>query len=289
MHLFGLLNLNKPSGITSRRVVDRVQRLVKPAKVGHAGTLDPLACGVLVIGVGQATRLVEYVQERPKRYRGTFLLGRSSTTEDIEGEITELPNAVPPTREALERAAAELTGEVDQRPPAFSAIKVGGRRAYDLARAGQQVDLAPRRVRIDRLQIVRYVYPELELEIECSGGTYVRSLGRDLAERAGTAAVMSALQRTAIGCFLLTDAVEPDALTKENLGMHLLSPRWPWRVDGRTGRIGGPAAAAGARTADSGGGGRVGDRCAAFNAADELVAILTRQPDGEYRAVKNLV
>src|SRR4051794_19780839 len=116
MQFFGLLNLNKPPGVTSRRVVDRIQRLVKPVKVGHAGTLDPLASGVLVLGLGHATRLVEYVQQMPKRYRGTFLLGRSSTTEDIEGEITELSNPVIPTREALEQAAREFTGEIMQRP-----------------------------------------------------------------------------------------------------------------------------------------------------------------------------
>src|SRR5262245_28665355 len=128
MQLFGLLNLNKPSGVTSRRVVDQVQRLVKPARVGHAGTLDPLACGVLVVGVGQATRLVEYVQEMPKHYRATFLLGRSSTTEDTDGEVTELVGAEPPSRERLEQAAVELVGPIDQRPPAFSALKVAGRR-----------------------------------------------------------------------------------------------------------------------------------------------------------------
>ncbi len=222
MSLFGLLNLNKPSGVTSRRVVDGVQRLVRPAKVGHAGTLDPLASGVLVIGIGQATRLVEYVQQMPKRYRATFLLGRVSTTEDIEGEVTLLPNAAEPTREQLELAAAGLTGEIEQRPPAFSALKVSGQRAYALARAGREVDLAPRTVRVDRISIVHYEYPELQLDVECGGGTYVRSLGRDLAERARTGAVMSALVRTAIGAFTLEKAVDPAELTRDSLGEHLL-------------------------------------------------------------------
>jgi tRNA pseudouridine55 synthase len=142
--MFGLLNLNKPSGITSRRVVDRVQRLVRPDKVGHAGTLDPLACGVLVVGIGQATRLVEYVQEMPKHYSATFLLGRTSTTEDVEGRVTELAGARPPARAELERAVRELTGQIEQRPPSFSALKIAGQRAYDLARAGDEVELAPR-------------------------------------------------------------------------------------------------------------------------------------------------
>jgi tRNA pseudouridine55 synthase len=217
MTLFGLLNLNKPSGVTSRRVVDLVQRLVKPAKVGHAGTLDPLASGVLVLGMGQATRLVEYVHEMPKRYLATFLLGRTSTTEDIEGEVTFLPNAAPAALEDLQRAAAELTGDIDQRPPAFSALKVAGRRAYALARAGQPVELAPRRIHIERLQVLRYDYPELQLDITCSSGTYVRSLGRDLAELAGTGAVMSALVRTAVGRFTLDDAIDPTDLTLDKI------------------------------------------------------------------------
>ncbi len=213
MAMFGLLVLDKPSGVTSRRVVDRVLRFVRPTKVGHAGTLDPLAAGVLLLGLGQATRLVEYVHELPKQYQATFLLGRSSTTEDIDGEITELPDAVPPTREQIEQAADTLRGDIQQRPPAFSALKVAGRRAYELARAGETPELAPRGVRINRLTITRYDYPELCLDVECSSGTYVRSLGRDLAERAGSAAVMSALVRTAIGPFTLAEAADPEAIT----------------------------------------------------------------------------
>ena len=217
MAMFGLLVLDKPSGVTSRRIVDRVLRFVRPTKVGHAGTLDPLAAGVLLLGLGQATRLVEYVHELPKQYQATFLLGRSSTTEDIDGEITELPDAVPPTREQIEQAADTLRGDIQQRPPAFSALKVAGRRAYELARAGETPELAPRGVRINRLTITRYDYPELCLDVECSSGTYVRSLGRDLAERAGSAAVMSALVRTAIGPFTLAEAADPEAITRENL------------------------------------------------------------------------
>src|ERR1700675_4796880 len=146
MALFGLLNVNKPSGVTSRRVVDQVKRLVKPAKVGHAGTLDPLASGVLVIGIGQATRLVEYVQQMPKRYRATFLLGRSSDTEDSDGVVTTLPNAPQPSRAGIERALAGMTGEIEQRPPNYSALKISGRRAYALARAGETVDLSSRKI-----------------------------------------------------------------------------------------------------------------------------------------------
>lgn len=218
----GLLNVNKPGGITSRRVVDIVQRLVRPAKAGHAGTLDPLASGVLVVCVGAGTRLIEYVQRMPKRYTGTFLLGRRSPTEDIEGEVELLPNAPRPALAEIEAAAVALTGEILQRPPAFSALKVAGQRAYDLARAGREVELAARPIAVHRLAVARYEYPELVLEIECGSGTYVRSLGRDLAERLGTGAVMSALVRTAIGGFRLEDACDAERLTPQDLPQHLL-------------------------------------------------------------------
>jgi tRNA pseudouridine55 synthase len=221
---FGLLNIYKPAGQTSRWVVDRVQRLVKPAKAGHAGTLDPLATGVLMVCVGQATRLIEYVQQMPKRYRATFLLGRSSATEDTEGEITELENPPIPSRLEVETAAATFVGEIQQRPPAFSALKVAGQRAYKLARKGHAVELAPRPITIHWLQVMEYEYPQLTLELQCSSGTYVRSLGRDLAESLGSAAVMSKLKRTAIGKFRAEDAVDVTTLSRENLAQHLIPP-----------------------------------------------------------------
>lgn len=208
----GIINLNKPSGITSRQAVDIVKRLARPAKVGHAGTLDPLADGVLVICLGEATRLIEYVQRMPKQYRGTFLLGRSSPTEDIEGEVVELPDARAPTLAEIHAAAGRFIGRIEQRPPAFSALKLNGRRAYDLARRGEQVALAPRAIYIHRLDVVEYDYPKIVLEIECGGGTYIRSLGRDLAAALGTAAVMSALTRTAVGAFHLEQSVAPDVI-----------------------------------------------------------------------------
>lgn len=287
MQFFGLLNVNKPPGITSRRVVDRIQRLVKPVKVGHAGTLDPLASGVLVLGLGHATRLVEYVQQMPKRYVGTFLLGRSSTTEDIEGEITELVNPVIPTRETLDQAARELTGEIMQRPPDFSALKVGGRRAYALARAGKEVELSARPVRIDRLEILSYDYPELRLDVGCGGGTYIRSLGRDLAERAGSAAVMSALERTAIGCFNISTAVDPEEITLDNLSEHLLSPLLA--VRGQMEEF--VATPDEARRIANGLSLLVpqvsGETCAALDADGRLLAILKRRATGDFRADKN--
>ena len=220
----GLLNLNKPSGITSRQAVDVVQRLARPAKAGHAGTLDPLATGVLVVCVGAATRLIEYVQRMPKGYCAAFLLGRHSPTEDIEGEMTELPNPPVPTLDQLVAASRRFVGRIEQRPPAFSALKVEGRRAYKLARRGDKLELQARPIEIHRIEVKRYAYPELVLEVECGSGTYIRSLGRDLAESLGTAAVMSALVRTFIGGFRLDEAVNPRQLTRENWQSRLHPP-----------------------------------------------------------------
>ncbi len=136
--MFGFINVSKPSGKTSRLVVDRVGRCAAKAKAGHAGTLDPLASGVLVVAIGGATRLISYVQQMPKRYQGAFLLGRDSPTEDVDGPVVELNDGVVPTREALAAAARQLTGTIQQQPPAFSALKIQGRRAYAVARRGEE-------------------------------------------------------------------------------------------------------------------------------------------------------
>ncbi len=211
--MHGLLNLHKPAGITSRDVVNQVQRLVRPAKIGHAGTLDPLATGVLVVCVGAATRLVEYVQRLPKSYEATFLLGRQSDTDDIEGAVVEMPDVRQPSRSDLEAALPRFVGTISQRPPDYSAVKVRGQRAYELARKGEKISLTERTVSVHSLRIVRYEYPVLDVAIECGSGTYVRALGRDLAESLGTRAVMSQLVRTAIGPFKLAAAVHPHSLT----------------------------------------------------------------------------
>ncbi|MCC7086713.1 MAG: tRNA pseudouridine(55) synthase TruB [Pirellulales bacterium] len=283
---FGLLNINKPAGETSRWVVDRVQRLVKPAKAGHAGTLDPLATGVLVVCVGQATRLIDYVQRMRKRYRAEFLFGRTSATEDVEGEVVELVDPPVPARVELEAEVGKFIGEILQRPPAFSALKVGGRRAYDLARKGQPVDLEPRPVTIDWLKVVEYEYPRLVLDIECSGGTYVRSLGRDLAESLGTGAVMSALVRMAIGGFRVEESIDAETLTRETVGSRLLSPLLA------LGEL--PRIQLNATELKRTGQGQFIERPDAtameFAAIDEvgnLVAILQRRLDGKLGAVKN--
>jgi tRNA pseudouridine55 synthase len=213
--MFGVLNINKPAGLSSRDVVNRVQRLVRPHKVGHAGTLDPIATGVLVVCLGQATRLVEYAQRLPKSYRATFLLGRHSETDDVEVECEVVADAPEPTLAEIEAALPRFVGEICQRPPRHSAVKITGQRAYKLARRGVEFEPEPKTVIIHRLAIVRYESPELVVEVDCGSGTYIRSLGRDLAESLGTCAVMAALERTAIGGFHVADAVDIDCLADQ--------------------------------------------------------------------------
>lgn len=213
----GLLNVNKPTGVTSRDVVNQVARLVPKTKVGHAGTLDPLASGVLVIGVGAATRLVEYVQRMAKTYRTVVRLGARSDTLDADGLIADAPDPRPPAEAEVRAALAAQVGTIDQQPPAFSALKVGGRRAYDLARAGRAVALAPRPVTIDRIDLLAYAWPRLELEIACGSGTYIRSIARDVGEALGCGGLVEVLTRTRIGGFTIEEAVDPLGLTPVTL------------------------------------------------------------------------
>lgn len=222
--MFGVININKPQGWSSRATLARVERLVRPVKVGHAGTLDPLAEGVLVACLGPATRLIEHVQQMPKEYQATFLLGRRSPTDDVDGEVELLADPPEPSREAVEQSLLWFTGVIEQRPPAFSAVKIEGQRAYALARKGRVVETSLRQVEVYSLTLDRYEYPELDLSLRCSSGTYVRSIGRDLAERLGTAAVMSALVRTAVGPFRVGEAMDPRAPNLERLQTHLQSP-----------------------------------------------------------------
>ncbi|MDQ7028485.1 MAG: tRNA pseudouridine(55) synthase TruB [Ardenticatenia bacterium] len=206
VQLDGLLIVDKPAGITSHDVVERVRRLSRQRRVGHAGTLDPLATGVLVLGLGRTTRLLEYMASHDKRYWATVRLGVSTTTYDAEGEITAHYEGPWPSLDAVEAALEEFVGEIEQRPPAFSAIKRGGERLYKKARRGEQVDIAPRRVIVHTLRLMSYVPPTLHLEITCSKGTYIRSLAHDLGQVLGTGAHLAALRRMASGPFTLDDA-----------------------------------------------------------------------------------
>ena len=222
--MFGLININKPTGWSSRATLSRVERLVRPVKVGHAGTLDPLAEGVLVACLGPATRLIEHVQRMPKEYHATFLLGRRSPSDDVDSDVELLVDPPTPTRDAIAALLPRFTGVISQRPPAFSAVKIEGQRAYKLARKGREVETSLREVEVYSIVLGRYDYPEVELTICCSGGTYVRSIGRDLAQLLGTAAVMSALVRTAIGPFRIEDAMNARGPDEARLLEHLQSP-----------------------------------------------------------------
>lgn len=230
--MFGFINAYKPPGITSRDVVNIVQRRLRDirtelgakVKVGHAGTLDPLAEGVLVVAVGRAVRLVPYVQQQPKHYRGKFLLGQSTASGDLEGDVTHHPKLPMPTKAKLDAAAKAMIGRITQTPPAHSAIWIDGRRAYDLARQGQDVDMPTREVDIHSLSVLRMDAPEMELDIVCGSGTYIRSVGMDLAGAVGNVAVMSHLCRRGVGDFVATKAVSIERLRDDNLSAMLLPP-----------------------------------------------------------------
>ncbi len=216
--LSGLVNINKPPGMTSHDVVARVRKLAGQRKVGHAGTLDPLATGVLLVCLGRATRLIEYVMNSAKQYRATLCFGVSTTTLDAEGEIVAATDAAHLTEPRLRRLLPQFTGSIQQVPPQFSAIKKDGRPVYKLARAGQKIDLSPRPVTIYSLEWILWEPPHLTLDIGCSAGTYIRALARDLGDAAGTGAHLSQLIRTASGTWTLNEAVTLETL--EN------SPDW---------------------------------------------------------------
>jgi len=209
----GILNIDKPADWTSHDVVARVRRLLQQKRVGHAGTLDPLAIGVLPICLGQATRMVEYLSANGKAYRATIVFGVETTTYDAEGEIVAASD-LPPTldRDAIAAVLPEFLGEIQQVPPIYSALKRQGKPLYALARAGVILELEPRPVRIDVLDIVSWEAPMLVLDIVCGKGTYIRSLAHDLGQRLGSGAHMAGLIRTRVGSFCREDALPLDDL-----------------------------------------------------------------------------
>jgi tRNA pseudouridine55 synthase len=218
----GVLNINKPPGMSSRAVVDRLALLLPRGKIGHAGTLDPLASGVLIVCLGSATRLVEYLQRMAKTYRAVIRLGARSDTLDADGRVEDVENPRIPEECDVRRVLAEQVGEIHQLPPEYSALKVMGKRAYKLARGGRDVALRPRIVRVDRVELVAYHWPHLELEIDCGGGTYIRSIARDVGDELGCGGLIDSLVRTRIGPFGIEDAVDPLNLTPASLQSHLL-------------------------------------------------------------------
>jgi tRNA pseudouridine55 synthase len=212
--LDGILVVDKPVGPTSHDIVGLVRRLAATKRVGHGGTLDPFASGVLPVFLGRATRVVEFHLADDKSYRATVCFGASSSTDDLEGEMTPSDGAAP-TREVVETALTGFLGTIAQRPPAYSAIKVGGRRAYAMARAGETVELKERAVTIESLTLVSWDdadpdRPIAIMDVTCSAGTYIRALARDLGTAVGNAAYLGALRRTGAGRFTESDAVSLD-------------------------------------------------------------------------------
>lgn len=215
----GLVIVDKPAGPTSHDMVAHVRRLLGTRKVGHAGTLDPMATGVLVLGVNRATRMLGHLLVTNKKYDATIRLGSSTTTDDAEGGVVAMTPTDKVTEERVLTALSAFVGQVDQVPSSVSAIKVDGRRAYELVRAGEQVELAARSVQIDSIEVHRLQLGvdmvEVDVSVHCSSGTYVRAIARDLGQVLGTGGHLTALRRTAVGAFGLEVARTPEELGLE--------------------------------------------------------------------------
>jgi tRNA pseudouridine55 synthase len=234
----GTLLVDKPEGWTSFDVCNYIRRMIatiegkkpKNIKVGHTGTLDPAATGLLVICVGKATKKIPELIKQDKTYEVEITLGKVSTTGDKEGEIEDWSanwrmkiGDEEPNREEVENCLESFVGEIQQIPPAYSAIKVNGKRAYQLAREGKQFDLKPRAVKINSITSIEYDYPKIKFIADVGSGTYIRSLSQDIGEKLGTGAYMSALNRTRIGDFKLTNSIKVADLTAESLQKTLVS------------------------------------------------------------------
>jgi len=217
----GIVVVDKPAGVTSHDVVGRCRRVFGTRKVGHAGTLDPMATGVLVIGIERATKILGLLTATSKSYTATIRLGRSTTTDDAEGEALQDVSAEHITDEQIEAGIANLRGEISQRPSAVSAVKIGGKRAYQLVREGHEVELAERQVRIDRFEILAIrregSFVDLDVEVDCSSGTYIRALARDLGAALGVGGHLTALRRTRVGGYGLDHARRLDDLGEHPL------------------------------------------------------------------------
>jgi tRNA pseudouridine55 synthase len=218
----GLIVLNKPAGISSAAAVNRAKRLLpRGTKIGHAGTLDPFATGVLLLLIGKATRASMALMNEPKGYDATIKLGATTATDDPESpEITTL-DAHQPGQTDIETALRSLIGQILQRPPAFSALKVAGQPAYKHARRGKPLELQPRIVRIDSIRMVDWQPPFLRINVECGKGTYIRAIARDLGELLKTGGYLTQLCRTHVGTFNLSDAVELPTLQADGIEPHL--------------------------------------------------------------------
>jgi tRNA pseudouridine55 synthase len=283
----GLIVVDKPGGMTSHDVVSRIRRLAKTRRVGHGGTLDPMATGVLIIGVNRATRLLTYVIGSGKSYTATIRLGESTVTDDAEGDVTARVPADAVTDDAIRAGLTAQTGEIDQVPSAVSAIKVNGERAYKRVRDGETIELASRRVTVSRLEVLAIRRTEedvidVDVDVTCSSGTYIRAIARDLGTATGVGGHLTALRRTAVGGLTLAEAstlTELEERAPDVVGLPMADAArraFPHRE----------ASAEQARVLSHGGTlepvGIVGPY-AVFDAAGDLLAIV-RERDGRARA-----
>ena len=209
----GLILIDKPLNWTSFDVVKKMRYLSKAKKIGHAGTLDPLASGLLILCFGKHTKKISQIQEMPKEYTGTFYLGATTPSFDLESEVDHSYSIKHITDEFVRKCALSMEGEIFQVPPAFSAVKVDGRRAYEMAREGQEVKLKGKTVTIHQFEITRLALPEIDFKIKCSKGTYIRSIARDFGKALNSGAHLISLRRTAIGDFKVSAALKPEELT----------------------------------------------------------------------------
>lgn len=241
----GILNVYKPAEMTSHDVVAILRRLTRMKRIGHTGTLDPMATGVLPVCLGKATRIVEFLSSEDKSYRCTMSLGKVSDTQDIWGEVT-LTGTPIPSSEAVRDALMSMVGEIHQIPPMFSAVKVGGRKLYELAREGIEIEREARIRWIRSIEILSQDYDSVEFDVVCSKGTYIRTLCHDTGQKLGCGAVMAALERTASGVFTLENAITLEALQamdKTEIQAALYSIDTPFKhlpsiqVDERVGRL----------------------------------------------------
>ena len=213
----GFINVLKPTGLSSHDVVDIVRRIFKQKRVGHAGTLDPAAAGILPVALGRAARLVEYMEGADKSYRAEIAFGYATDTGDVYGEVIErVENPMLPSEEELRSVLRLFVGEIEQTPPAYSAIKVGGQRAYDLARQGAAVEMRARTVRIDQLELVHAdaAHARILVDVDCAKGTYIRALCTDIGAALGLPATMRFLLRTRVGGFMLADSYTLEELAE---------------------------------------------------------------------------
>jgi tRNA pseudouridine55 synthase len=289
----GFLIVDKPTGVTSFSIVALVRRLTGVRRVGHAGTLDPLASGVLPVAVGQATRLIEYTDDAQKRYIATVRFGITTDTYDADGTVTAEHPASRLTRADIEAALPTFIGHIEQRPPAFSALKLAGRPLYSYARSGEAVEPAARTVRIDSITITAFDSPDATLDVRCGKGAYVRSLAHDLGQSLGTGAHLTALRRAESASFTLAEAHTPDALRDAHasgaLESLLLAP--DRAVERR------PAAILEYESARRLGQGKdisidarfEADLCRAYSFGGGFLGILERGPEGAWHPRKMLV